>query len=99
MKKGIFILLGIMAFNTAFAATHRGFHKRTHNRQALTSEEQAFFVQLGNDQRRIFAFMSNEQRKAALLAAKNTATADAAIEQVMQEQNLALIDGELKVNK
>lgn len=63
---------------------------------ACNKEEQAFVSKLSEVQKKAFEKMSADQKAAALKASKEGLTADAAVEKVMKEQNVALVGGELK---
>ena len=97
MRRKIMILLGIIAASTLCAAPKPGFGPswRKIFPQRLTEDEQALFVKLGNNQRRIFALMNGKQRQEVVAAAKEAATADAAVEQILKEHHLTF-NGELE---
>lgn len=87
MKKSHVVMLGLLAL-TAGAV-----HAAPTSTKAA-AQEAAFEAQLSEAKRELFDLMDDSQREAVLSAASEC-SADEAVDRVIQNQKLTLVDGEL----
>lgn len=97
MKKAHLVMLGVMALAAGVVNGHQGSHGASES-QVVVFDEAAFIAKLSASHHQIFNLMTAEQKLAVFSIAAST-TADAAVDAVMQEHKLALVDGELKAHQ
>jgi hypothetical protein len=96
MKKTHLVMLGVMALAAGAVQADQPAAPQAET-QAVAFDEAAFVAKLSETHQKMFNLMNADQRK-SVAAAASSDTADAAVEKVMKEHNLALVNGELKAD-
>lgn len=96
MKKSHLVLLGVMALTAGHVNANTAAAKA--ETQVAIHDEANFVATLSQMHKDAFALMSTELKNAVFVAAEG-ATPDAAVEKVMKDHNLALVDGKLQANQ
>lgn len=103
MKNRNLLMIGLMTLVASVASANQAAPKADAqvaagcSAAACNKEEQAFASKLSEIQKKAFDKMTVDQKAAVQKAVKDGLTADAAVEKVMKEQNVALVGGELKI--